>query len=65
MIARKGAGKTTLLLNILMRKESPWYKHFDLIFLISPTAPNDDKIQPMAEDIGDQYYDTLDNDVRR
>lgn len=63
LIARKGGGKTTLLLNLMMKKESPWYKHFDLIFVISPTAPNDDKMLPLIEDIGDQYYDTLDNAV--
>ena len=63
LIARKGGGKTTLLLNLIMKKESPWYKHFDMIFVISPTAPNDDKMSPLIEDIGDQYYDTLDNAV--
>lgn len=63
LFAKKGAGKTTLLLNLLMKKESPWYKHFDLIFLISPTAMNDDKMKPLIEDIGDQYYDELNNDV--
>ena len=60
--ARKGGGKTSLLLNILMRKESPWYKHFDLIFLFSPTALNDDKMKPLLEDIEDQYYTNLNNE---
>jgi hypothetical protein len=46
-----------------MKKESPWYKHFDLIFLVSPTAMNDDKMKPLIDDIGDQYYDELSNDV--
>jgi len=59
----KGKGKTTLLLNLITRKESPWYKHFHLIFLISPTARRDDKLKELLEDIEDQYYDTLDNEV--
>jgi len=63
MVGKKGCGKTTLLLNLLERKESPWYRHFDLIFLVSPTASRDDKMRELVEDIGDQYYDTLDNDV--
>lgn len=63
LIARKGQGKTTLLLNLLMKKESPWYKHFDLIFVISPTALSDDKMAPLLDDIGDQFYDTLSNEV--
>lgn len=63
MVGKKGCGKTTLLLNLLERKQSPWYKHFDLIFLVSPTASRDDKMRELVEDIGDQYYDTLDNDV--
>lgn len=63
IFGKKGCGKSNLLLNMIMKKESPWYKHFDLIFLISPTALQDDKMKPLIEDIGDQYYDTLDNSV--
>lgn len=63
LFARKGGGKSNLILNLIMKKESPWYKHFDLIFLVSPTAMNDDKMKPLIEDIGDQYYDELNNDV--
>lgn len=63
IVGKKGCGKSTLLLNLLERKESPWYKHFDLVFLVSPTASRDDKMRDLVEDIGDQYYDTLDNDV--
>lgn len=60
--SRKGGGKTTLILSILMKKESPWYKHFDLIFLISPTAHGDDKMKPLLDDIGDQHYSDLNNE---
>jgi len=63
IFAKKGMGKTSLLLNLLLKKESPWYKHFNLIFFISPTAKNDPKVSDLIEDIGDQYYDTLSPEV--
>jgi hypothetical protein len=64
IFGRKGSGKTNLLLNLITRKESPWYHHFDLIFLISPTADRDDKMKELVEDIGeDQYYKTLSNET--
>lgn len=63
IFGRKGCGKSNLLLNLLMKKKSPWFRAFDLIFLISPTALNDDKMKPLIDDIGEQYYDTLDNSV--
>lgn len=59
IFARKGMGKTTLLLNLISRPESPWYKHFNMIFLISPTANRDKKMKELVEDIGDQYYEEL------
>lgn len=34
-----------------------------MIFLISPTAQGDDKMAELIEDIGDQYYDALDNEA--
>lgn len=46
-----------------MKDESPWHKHFDLIFFISPTAKNDPKVADLLEDIGDQYYDDLNPSV--
>lgn len=63
LIASKGQGKTTLLLNLLMKKGSPLYKRYDLIFLISPTAMNDDKMKDLVEDIEDQYYTELSPEV--
>ena len=63
IFAKKGLGKTTLLLNLLEKKESPWYKHFSKIFFLSPTAKNDPKVHQLIEDIDDQYYDTLNNSV--
>lgn len=64
IFGRKGSGKTNLLLNLLTRKESPWYKHYDLIYLISPTAEKDDKMKELVEDIGEgQYYKELNNET--
>jgi Mg2+ and Co2+ transporter CorA len=63
IFSRKGGGKTTLLLNLLSKKESPWHKHFNKIYLISPTAMRDEKMEELIEDIGDQYYEELNNDV--
>lgn len=63
LIASKGAGKTTLLLNLLTKKGSPLHKRYDMIFLISPTAHNDDKMKDLVEDIGDQYYNEMTPEV--
>lgn len=63
IFGRKGCGKSNLLCNLIMKKASPYHKHFDLIFLISPTAKSDDKMKPLIDDIGDQYYEELNNDV--
>jgi len=62
LVGKKGCGKTTLFLNLIERKESPWFKHFNLIFLISPTASRDAKMKELVEDVGDQYYEELNND---
>ncbi len=61
--AKKGQGKTTVILNLLTNPKSPYFKEFDLIFLVSPTAQRDDKYADLLEDIGDQYYDDLSNEV--
>lgn len=63
IFGRKGCGKSNLMLGLIMNKKSPWYRHFDLLFLISPTAMNDAKMKPLIEDIGDQFYDELSNEV--
>lgn len=61
--AKKGQGKTTVILNLITNKDSPYYKMYDMIFLISPTAMRDSKYEDLLEDIGDQYYDDLNNEV--
>jgi GTPase SAR1 family protein len=62
---KKGSGKSTLLLNLLKRKTSPYYKQFDNIFLISPTAGRDEKFSKLVEELteDDKYYDTLDDNI--
>ena len=60
IIGKKGCGKSTLIRNLLERKESPWYKHFDRIYMVSPTAARDDKMKDLVDDIGpDQHWETL------
>lgn len=64
LVGKKGCSKTTVICNILQRKESPLYKHYNMIFWVSPTAGADPKLAPLLEDIGpDQTYDDLNNDV--
>lgn len=62
IFGKKGSGKTNLILNIITRKESPWYKHFDKIFLISTTADKDDKMKELVDDVGEhQFFKELNN----
>jgi hypothetical protein len=64
IIGRKGSGKTSVLLNLITQKKSPWYKKFNLIFVISPTAMKDPKMKELVEDIGEsQYFDEINDDV--
>ena len=65
LVGKKGSGKTTLMLNLLTKKQSPYYKFFDRIFLISPTARKDDKMKELVDDLEEmgQYFEELDNEV--
>ncbi len=58
LIASKGGGKSTLLLNALTRKSSPWYKIFDNIFMVSPTAQRDNKFDKIVGELEteNKYY---------
>ena len=62
---KKGSGKSTLLLNLLKRKTSPYYKSFDNIYLISPTANRDPKFDKLVEELkeDDKYCDELNDDI--
>jgi hypothetical protein len=59
---KKGSGKSTLILNLLKRKTSPYYRHFDNIFMVSPTAKRDPKFEKLIEELqrDGKFYDTLD-----
>jgi len=59
--AMKGSGKTTVWYNVLSDKKSPWYKLFDKIWMISPTAKGDEKLQPLVSELqrDGQYWDEL------
>lgn len=64
LIGPKGCGKSSLLLNLLIKKGSPLYKRFNLIFLISPTCAKDEKMHQLMDDIGqDQIFEELTPDV--
>lgn len=61
----KGSGKSTLVLNMLRSKKF-YRRHFNNIFLISPSAQKDDKFQKLCEELSaenkcyeDCDYDTL------
>ena len=65
IFGRKGCGKTSMMLNLITRSESPWYKFFNLIFLISPTASRDAKLKDLVDDLSKsgQFYNTLNDTV--
>lgn len=69
IVGRKRSGKTTLALNLLETPEAigGLKKKFNRIWLISPTAKNDDKLKPLVEELSesDQYYDTFDNEIQK
>ena len=61
LVGKRGSGKSTLALNLLKRKTSPYYKHFDNVYLISPTANRDPKFDSLIEELSadGKYFDTL------
>lgn len=64
-IGRRGMGKSTLLLSLLKLKSSPYYKSFDNIYLVSPTATRDPKFDKLIEELKEdnKFYDKLDDSV--
>ena len=58
IIGKKGSGKSTFLLNLLRKKEM-YRRHFNNIFLVSPTAQRDDKFQKLCDELkqNNQCYD--------
>jgi Cdc6-like AAA superfamily ATPase len=65
LCGKRGSGKSTLALNLLKRKTSPYYRQYDNIFLISPTAGRDEKFSKLIEElsIDGKFYDTLDDEI--
>jgi len=67
IIGKKGSGKTTLLLNLFNTAEEDggFKKRFDKIFLVSPTALNDPKMDELAEELQNTggFYSDINNDV--
>lgn len=64
---RKGSGKTSILLRALTDSGSPWFKNYNSIFVVSPTAKHDPKFAPLLDDIEQSgqggHYEHLDNEV--
>lgn len=62
---KRGSGKSTLALNLLKRKSSPYYRAFDNIYLISPTANRDEKFSKLIDELqaDNKFFNTLDEDI--
>ena len=60
-IGGKGRGKTSGMLSLLTDKNSPYYKYFDNIILCSPSAPYDDELKDLYEEVAEEgrYFDVL------
>jgi GTPase SAR1 family protein len=56
-IGAKGSGKTTLMVNLLKSKDA-FKGWFDNVFIVSPTAGKDTKLDSIIEELeeGDKYY---------
>lgn len=55
LVAQKGLGKSTTLLNSMLHKDA-YRKHFNNIFLFSPTAKNDDKFNKLVDDLEEKGH---------
>lgn len=60
-IGKKGSGKTSGMLSLLTDKHSPYYRYFDNIILCSPSAPHDDKLKDLYDEVEEagHYFDIL------
>jgi Cdc6-like AAA superfamily ATPase len=65
IIGGKGSGKSTLILNLLKKKNSPFYKSFDNIFFCSPTAKRDHKFDKLVEELEEEekYFTDCNNET--
>lgn len=53
---KRGSGKSTLMLNLLHRKSSPYYRWFDNIYMVSPTARRDEKWKDLVDEIDSEGH---------
>jgi len=68
VVGRKRSGKSTLAVNLLdtSAKMGGFKKKFDKIWLISPTAKNDEKLKELVDELeGDgQFFTEFNNDIQ-
>lgn len=59
-VGSRSKGKSTLILNLLNHKQL-FKGYFDNVFLVSPTAKNDDKFKPLIKELTqeDKFYNEL------
>jgi hypothetical protein len=65
IIGQKGSGKSTFIINMLKHKDA-YRKFFDNIFLISPTAKNDNKFDKLIKEldkVGNYYTECNEENV--
>lgn len=64
-VGKKGSGKSSAMLSLLTSKKSPYHKTFHNILLCSPSAPHDDKMRPLYEELVNEgkYFEELTNDT--
>lgn len=61
---RRGCGKTTMVLRTLSNKDG-YRKHFNNIFIVSPTGKHDPKMSKLIDEIelDNNFYEKLNNDT--
>lgn len=62
---RKGSGKSNLILNLITKPDSPVYKSYDNIILISPSARRDEKYHKLVKELEkhDNFFEELNEAV--
>ena len=64
IVGKKGSGKSTLLLNLLRSKKF-YRRHFNNIYLVSPSAKRDDKFEKLCEELSveDKCFDECNAEI--
>jgi Poxvirus A32 protein len=62
---KRGSGKTTMMFQLLRNKASPYYRHFENIYFVSPSAANDEKLKPLIEELEPEgkFYDECSEEI--